>query len=468
MLYNYPETDRGNTGVLPPQVMSQGPDGNLYSTIATDGTHAADEGYAGTAYKMTTAGKPTTIYNFCLRPSCSDGEYPWGGLTLGTDGNFYGTTGGGEYSPGTVFRLTPDGKTLTTLYSFAQTAGTPTDGDGGPLYTVFEGQDGFFYGVAPQVYTGFYGVLYRMSPSGQVFPLLDFNYTNGSNPNLPTQGTDGNIYGTTQAGGSMNLGVVYSVDPAGNVNVLHDFTGYPSDGSFPKGVLVQAKDGNFYGVTYQGGTANLGTIFSISASGDYYEVVHSFTGVPSDGTEPLAGLTLGSDGNLYGTTIYGGTNNYGAIFQFIPSSGNPPTILYNLCSKAGCVDGILPETPLVQHTNGIFYGNTSGNSLGGSVFYSLDMGLSPFTQLVTPSGGVGRTVGFQGQGFTGTREVSFNGTPAEFRVVSDTYLTATVPAGATTGPVSILTPKGTMNSSREFLVTPTVNHLSPTSGGTAQ
>jgi uncharacterized repeat protein (TIGR03803 family) len=393
-------------------------------------------------------------------------------LTLGKDGNFYGTTlGGGDSSSGTVFKLTASGAstTLTTSYTFPQTVESPTTGDGAPYYAAIQGLDGDIYGVAPAVYTGFYGVLYKMTPSGQqVFPLLDFIYSNGSIPNLPTQGTDGNFYGTTQAGGLFDLGVVYSADPVSRApRVLHVFSGYPSDGSFPEGVLVQGNDGNFYGVTYQGGANNLGTIFVVSPSGDYHKDVHDFAGVPTDGTGPLAALTLGSDGNLYGTTIYGGKNNYGAIFQFTPSSGNE-TVRYDFCSKPGCVDGILPETPLVQHTNGIFYGNTSGNSYGGSVFYSLDMGLGPFTRLGTSSGTVGERVEFQGQGFTGTERVLFNGVPATFRVVSDTELTATVPAGATTGFVSILSPGGTLSSNSMFFVAPSAAPFSPSSGATAQ
>ncbi len=137
------------------------------------------------------------------------------------------------------------------------------------------------------------------------------------------------------------------------------------------------------------------------------------------------------------------------------------TILYNFCSVSGCTDGSLPETPLVQHTNGKFYGNTIGS---GGVFYSLDMGLQPFARLVTWSAKVGKTVEILGQGFTGTTMVSFNGVHATFSVVSDTYLTATLPAGALTGTVTVTTPTGTLISDRKFLVTPQITSIAPTSG----
>jgi hypothetical protein len=137
------------------------------------------------------------------------------------------------------------------------------------------------------------------------------------------------------------------------------------------------------------------------------------------------------------------------------------TILYSFCAVSGCTDGFLPETPLVQHTNGKFYGNTIGN---GGVFYSLDVGLAPFAGLVTWSGKVGKAVEVLGQGFTGTTVVSFNGVHATFAVVSDTYLTATVPTGALTGTVTVTTPTGALKSNRKFLVTPQLKSFAPASG----
>jgi uncharacterized repeat protein (TIGR03803 family) len=220
--------------------------------------------------------------------------------------------------------------------------------------------------------------------------------------------------------------------------------------------LVQGYDGNFYGTTYYGGTSArcsgaCGTLFKITPSGAE-KVLHSFTGFP-DGAYPDTGLTLGTDGNFYGTTSVGGKYNYGTIFRITPAG--KLTILYNFCSVRGCVDGIYPKTPLVQHTNGKFYGSTTGNSLGGSVFYSLDMRLKPFAGLVNWSGKVGATAEILGQGFTGTTNVSFNGTNTKaFTVVSETYLTVTVPAGATTGFVTVTTPGGALKSSRKFLVSP--------------
>ncbi len=183
-------------------------------------------------------------------------------------------------------------------------------------------------------------------------------------------------------------------------------------GNHPYGILVQGTDGNFYGTTYGVRYISGGTIFKVSPSGAYTQI-HAFAGGASDGVLPTAGMTLGPDGNFYGTTTAGGKNNYGAIYKLNPSTG-AVTVVYSFCSQAGCADGFGPTTPLVLHTDGKFYGNTAGNSLGGSVFYSLDMGFKPLVDLVTWSAKVGKTVEILGQGFTGTTGVSFDGVPATF------------------------------------------------------
>jgi len=161
---------------------------------------------------------------------------------------------------------------------------------------------------------------------------------------------------------------------------------------------------------------------------------------------PFGWLTLGTDGNFYATSG-GGTKNAGTIYKITPAGVK--TTLYNFCDPT--CNGYYAGTPLVQHTNGKFYGNTSGNSLGGAVFYSMSVGLKPFVRLVTWNGKVGRTVEVLGQGFTGTTQVLFNGTPATFTNVSDTYMTAVVPDGASTGYVTVTTFTSSYKSDRKFL-----------------
>jgi uncharacterized repeat protein (TIGR03803 family) len=253
---------------------------------------------------------------------------------------------------------------------------------------------------------------------------------------------------------------VYKATAAGHVTVLHAFKGYPADGYRPLAMLAQGNDGNFYGTTYQGGANNKGAVFKISPSGAF-TLLYSFGAFTGDGVLPIAGLTLGTDGNFYGSASAGGTKNAGEIFKMTPAGKE--TVLYNFCAVT-CTDGFGPATNLMLHTNGKFYGNTNGNSLGGSVFYSLDVGLKPLVDVVTWSAKVGKTVEILGQGFAGTTSVLFNGVPATFNNSSDTYMTATVPAGALSGLVTVKTFTATMTSNRAFLVTPQIKSFSPASG----
>jgi hypothetical protein len=138
-------------------------------------------------------------------------------------------------------------------------------------------------------------------------------------------------------------------------------------------------------------------------------------------------------------------------------------------------DGQSPQVTPFQHTGGTLFGDTSAGGIGNigcvtcGVLYSLDMSLGPFVSIVNWSGKVGKTIEILGQGFTGTTKVSFNGTTATFSVVSDTYLTTVVPAGATSGFITVFTPGGNLKSSRKFLVVPSLLSFNPTSGqvGTA-
>jgi uncharacterized repeat protein (TIGR03803 family) len=461
-LYTYPQTDSGDTGIIWSSVMSQGRDGNLYGTIETNGTYTY-----GTVYKMTTAGAYSAIYNFCAEGGgcATTGGYPEGGVVLGFDGNLWGTTlNGGKDAAGTVFKVTPEG-VLTLVYSFLN-----GEDDSAPYFSVLQGQDGNMYGVSEAQYNTQYGSFFKLTTKGVITPH-PFDYTNGDAPNLPVLGTDGNFYGTTDFGGdpTCKCGVIYKATAAGKITVLHEFTGFdraPYDGERPLGILVEGNDGNFYGTTYEGGnngTNNGGVVFKITPEGAY-SIIHSFVTVAPtyDGQLPESGLVLGTDGNLYGTTTKGGSAGYGAIYQITTSGAEK--VIYNFCTIS-CNDGFVPTTVMVQHTNGKFYGNSSGNSLGGSVFYSLDMGLGPFVRLETWTAEVGATSQILGQGFTGATTVSFNGAvAAKFDVVSDTYMTAVVPAGALSGSVTVTTPAGTLASNRNFLVKPQLKSFAPTSG----
>ena len=272
-------------------------------------------------------------------------------------------------------------------------------------------------------------------------------------------GTDGNFYGTTTSGGDScsgeyTCGTVFRITPGGTLTTLHDFD--DSDGAEPLGVLVLGTNGNFYGTTIQGGAAGYGTVFEITPKGTLTTVVDfNPDGGGPFGGGPEAGLALGSDGNFYGTSLYSGCAiGCGTVFETTPDG-----VFTNLHTFSG-PDGLNPTGGLFQSTGGTFYGTTheGGRSnncrYGCGTLFSLDMGLGPFVSFVRNPAEVGQAFGILGQGFTGTTSVELNGIPATFTVVSNTFIKATVPAGATTGYVTVTTPSGTLTSNVPFRVIP--------------
>jgi uncharacterized repeat protein (TIGR03803 family) len=365
---------------------------------------------------------------------------------------FYGTTGaGGSSNNGTIFEITPAGG-FTMLYSFA---GYP---DGGSLPEgLVQAPDGNYYGITvhggANCADGGCGTFFKIMPGGVPITLYSFctqaTCLDGAYPLGLIRAANGNFYGTTLQGGTYDLlcGTVFEITATGKLTSLHSFN--HSDGCQPSGPLIQGADGNFYGTTNQGGTHGEGAFFKMNPAGKLTGF-YSFCSQPNcaDGYRPVAVLQA-TDGNLYGTTAFGGLNRLGTIFQITPEGS-----LTTLHSFAGA-DGSLP-TSLMQATDGNLYGTTQAGGIAknsGSVF-RLSMDLLPFAKLTQNSGKVGQSAGILGQNFTGTTNVSFNGTPASFTVVSDTYIRATVPAGATTGFATVSTPSGTLTSNVAFQVMP--------------
>jgi uncharacterized repeat protein (TIGR03803 family) len=166
-----------------------------------------------------------------------------------------------------------------------------------------------------------------------------------------------------------------------------------------------------------------------------------------------------TDGNFYGTTNWGGAGGYGALFEITPAG------MLTTLHSFSTADGYGNKFTLLQGTDGKFYGSTEiGGPLGSGTIYILDNGLGPFVSFLRNQAKVGQTFGVLGQGLTGTTSVSFNGTPATFTVLRDTFLTAVVPAGATTFPVTVTTPSGLLTSNTAFRVTPQVLSFDPPSG----
>ena len=291
----------------------------------------------------------------------ADGANPIAGLTQAIDGNLYGATNsGGNTGDGTVYRMTPGGA-LTTLYSF-----TGPDGDG-PEGNLIQASNGILYGTTVVGGALGYGNIFQMTMSGSFTSLASFNSSGGSYPFAPlVQGTDGDIYGTTIYGGLNGDGAVFQMTPAGTLNTLVSFNG--SNGLWPEAALVQGTNGAFYGSTQNGGSSFNGNVFTVSASGSLNSLV-SFSGEPG-GDEPYGALVQGSDGNFYGTTLYGGASGDGNVFKLTPRGR-----LTNLYSFSGA-DGSLPVGGLVQGSDGNFYGatNEGGTANEGTIFMMTSSG----------------------------------------------------------------------------------------------
>jgi uncharacterized repeat protein (TIGR03803 family) len=457
-----------------------GPDGNFYGTTEYGG---AFDG--GAVFKVNSKGKQSTLYSFCAQPSCTDGKYPTAGLVQGVDGKFYGTTQyGGTFGTGATFSITPAGK-LVTLYSFCSKANC-ADGEY-PTAGLAEGDDGKFYGTTDQggrigglCGGNGCGTVFKMTRAGQLTTLYTFcqapSCIDGENPAAGlTQGTDGNFYGTTSLSGdsetcTIACGTVFKMTPSGALTTLYTFCTRPncSDGGNPRAALVQGADGTFYGTTSLGGVEfcgpfglGCGTVFKVSGMGRL-TTLHRFDG--ADGAYEWAGLAQGTDGNFYGTTAYGGTSQVcnggcGTVFEITPTG--TLTTLYNFCPESNCADGDEPLAGLVQATNGTFYGTTFQGgtqnftcTFGCGTVFGLNVGLGRFVVTRPTSGKVGTRVVILGNNLTGATSVSFNGTAAVFTVVSGTEIKTTVPDGATDGYVQVTAQNGTLTSNVPFRLRP--------------
>lgn len=268
-------------GATPGGALLQATDGNFYGTTVSGGANSCFgvPNSCGTLFKLTPSGVETLLYSFGA--SSADGALPQGALVQAADGNIYGTTTAGGANPcrgytyqcGTVFKLTPAG-VLTVLHTF-----------GAELAD----------GLAPQ------GAL--------------------------IQANDGNFYGTTASGGERSCnslsgcGTVFKMTPDGSVTTLYAFAATTSDGSGPAPTLIQARDGNLYGTTRGGGAKGNGTVFRLTTAGAR-TILHSFdSSVLGGAGDPDGGVIQASDGNLYGVTFYSGSPtgglSSGTVFKVV-------------------------------------------------------------------------------------------------------------------------------------------------------
>jgi uncharacterized repeat protein (TIGR03803 family) len=373
----------------------KGPDGALYGTTAQTSFVAG-----GLIYRLAVNGSSiTTVYQ--LKPV--DGFSPLGGLLLGSDKLFYGTTaiGGVEQanSTGTIYRVAPDGSGFQVIYRFQSFTGTNSLGlsvnpDGAnPDAELIEGSDGMLYGVTRAGGANGNGVVFKVGRDGTGFKLLHVFgaitsatdaspvlNADGINPAAPLLlGADNYLYGTASRGGTTGSGTIFRVRLDGTgfellrtLSALVTSTTTPptnADGAGPAAGLTDGRDGRLYGVTSQGGSGGIGTVFALDPVGKVFSVLHNFDG--AKGAQPTGELLLGQDGKLYGTTAAGGTNaagnvvSLGTIFS-IARDGTGFASLYSFDGK----EGATPSGSLLQLDASTFVGVSlaGGRCSQGSVY----------------------------------------------------------------------------------------------------
>jgi len=417
---------------------------------------------------------------------CPNGQTP-DSLILGSDGNFYGLTfargGSSRNNEGTVFEISRGGQ-LRVIYTFAPDKSGQYPNGGFPTSLV-EGNDGFLYGTA---YGGAFGVgeIFRLSKAGAIQLLHSFcspsDCSDGANPGHLFLAADGNLYGDTLSG------TLFRITPTGTFTVLYTLSISRKEGPSSLG-MIQATDGNFYG-TVIGGTTVFTTVFRLTPAGAF-TILHTFHYPSFAGTAPVLGsdgklhaagsggtfsinlngsgfqvfpladgsiqpFMQASDGNLWAGMFSSDTNPNGAILKISPRGVLLATVPFDGANGSG------PDASLIQDASGTLLGVTNGGgsvssgSVPSGVVFKLDAGLAapkPWLVLLNPfAGKPGSQFVIYGDHLVGTKEVALNGMSVPFKVLTVHTILATVPAGATTGPVAVTNAGGTSTTRRSFQV----------------
>lgn len=453
------------TGSQPAGTLVRGSDSQLYGSTANGGT----TGW-GTVFKITTSGTFTQLATFTGEAGATPGSAMRGGLVLASDNSFYGiTSSGGPGNLGAAFKITTAGA-FTSVASLSLNAGwmpsgaPVASGTGNLLFPVAEGgaagggnlmsvatngsisvaaalggtlgstPDGSlltagagFYGVTARGGASARGTMFRYTPGTGTALVVAFSTSAGSLAEGPlVLGGDGLYYGIGREGGASSRGAIYKVTTAGIRTRLVSFTGTAgaAPGGKPRGPLVLAGDGNFYGLTEEGGAANTGVIFRLTAAG-VYSVVSAFavTGPRS----PQAGFVVGNDGLLYATTKAGGSGDFGTVICFTPASG-AWTVIGEFTGAVGVAPGELPAGQLLVGSDGTLYGMTllGGAADEGVIFrHSATLGLQTLAEFTGIGGATpGSAGGADSAGLVHTGGLAFG---------SDSLLYGAAPSGGPDG-----------------------------------
>jgi uncharacterized repeat protein (TIGR03803 family) len=294
---------------------------------------------------------------------------------------------------GTIFRVT-----LAGGFTVLRSLGTSSTDAALPYTGLVQGPDNMLYGTTLYGGTGGGGegggTVFRIGLDGTNFSIIhNFNGADGENPEGQLiVGSDGELYGTTMMGGSANRGTIYRISTSGQHTLLYSFPSLSAFGSIgtatnatganPRAGLMLASDGNYYGTTFQGGPDGAGTVFRMTPAG-VVSVFHSFKGPSRDGGFPLASVSQDAQGNFYGTTEAGAAFDVGSAWRI--SSTGEFSLLHGFVDSP--VDGSNPNATLLP-ANGSIYGASFTGPSGEGVIFKLDLGSNgalPIEISVSPS-----------------------------------------------------------------------------------
>jgi uncharacterized repeat protein (TIGR03803 family) len=362
--------------------------GNLYGTTEQGGKYNS-----GLVFKLIPNAKKTKytehiLKNFCAKTNCSDGGFPQTGLIMDTDGNLYGTTGGGgKYGGGAIFKMRPlaNGWAYSVIHSFCRQANC-TDGDEPTAGLAYAGQAaGAFWNSTTPLFGTTYvggsnnrGVVYKLSFNGSGWAYQTIHsFSSGFHGGELMLDSSGNLIGTTLLGGTNSGGTIFRLASGSwSESTLYAFCAQTNctDGAQPVGRLALDGSGNLFGTASVGGAGahciavnGCGVAFELTANGKY-KVIDDFCSLAAckDGEIPSAGVVLvNAAGDLAGTTYEGGTGPGGTVFTLHHGSKWTETVIYNFCSAQNCTDGAGPVAPLIVDPQGNFYGTDAAGGANG-------------------------------------------------------------------------------------------------------
>ena len=418
VLHRFPASGT-NDGRLPNSGLAEGPGGNLYGTTQAGGTDGEEDFFSGygVVYRVSNDGDVYTVLRR-FEGGINDGQRPKD-IFMGSDGQLYGTSQNAGYARNVdgIFRMDTLGNGFGLIYTWVT-----GDNQTIQLNPVFESVDGNFYGTSAGGGSSNLGQAFKVRPNGTQYQSLHEFSPVGGDGRLPwalLRDSDGALYGSTLGGGASDKGTIYKLESNGSYRILHQFegeSGFPlglvaaSDGFLygsdyyshdifrlskdgltyvsltnlagsPVGNLIEGSDFLLYGVTEDGGTTELGSVFRMNPDGTDLQEIHSFTSISTNLVVP-AGIIEGSDGKLWGTALRGGASDQGMVFR-LNKDGSQYQILRSFTTAVGTVS----PNPLMQASDSYFYGTTyRGGANGQGTIYRVHISGDPAFVNDFPSG----------------------------------------------------------------------------------